>query len=383
MNNSLILELIHMLHDAWPQLSLAVYDPAGKLLCSAPSPLRRKLSHTPHNLRMLRGSTFTAAFDIPGLGILSMGGKTGSQQEAETVCSFAESCVRALKEKAAVFWRLSIENDPDSTLLKSLFTINNPEDISYVSLSASACGYDLTLRRAVILLELLLPGDSARPDISLFSLPMKIRTHPDFSNQDIIGWAGEKRIVICKALSADPGLLPEQQLAATLASLESRIRERYGISVRIGVSGAVTEPAKYTAALTAAQRTLSFARLFGKGQGAKFYESFLTEAEVAQIPKRELDHFFARHIAVIRETGWISETIEALIQCNMQLDEAAKLLFVHRNTLSFRLKQMRKNLDLDPVNRDSDYFTMLILYIYMKLYHVPVRAESQAAEKNG
>ena len=381
MNNSLIAELVHLLHDTWPQLNLAVYASDGKLLDSAPSPLRRKLSRTPHSLRMLRGSTFTAAFEIPGLGILSMGGKTGSPQEAETICSFAESCVRALKEKEAVFWRLSVENDRDSTLLKSLFSISNPEDVSYVSLSASACGYDLSLRRAVILMELVLP-DAARPDSSLVSLPMKIRALPDFGSQDIIGWVSEKRIVICKILSADPNQSPEQLLAEPLAALEHRLLERYGISVRLGVSNAVEDPLKYTAALTAAQRTLSFARVFGKGQGANFYESFLTEAEVAQLPKRELDHFFSRLIAVIRETGWMGETIEALIQCNMRLDETAKLLFVHRNTLSFRLKQMRKNLGLDPVNRDSDYFTMLVLYIYMKLYRVSDRTESSATEKN-
>ena len=70
------------------------------------------------------------------------------------------------------------------------------------------------------------------------------------------------------------------------------------------------------------------------------------------------------------------ETLKALVLHHMDQRETAKSLFIHRNTLAFRLKQIREKLNLDPYGRDSDRFTLTAFYIYTVLYYPQEKNET-------
>ena len=50
--------------------------------------------------------------------------------------------------------------------------------------------------------------------------------------------------------------------------------------------------------------------------------------------------------------------------CNMDISMAAEALFIHRNTMVFRLNQLKKQLNLNPFHKDNDRFKLILLYHY-------------------
>ena len=377
MTNTLLRELLESLRETWPKLSAAAFDTEEKLILSVPDPLKHPLPSVPQDPRFSKGNTFMASIDVPDHGVLSFGGKAGSRREAEEIFGFAKSLCRALLEKESSYWHFQLERDLHSAFLNSLFTVSGEEDASYVRLFAKSLGLELDRRRAVILICLDSSGSSAKhPDRALWTLPDQLALLPFFGPQDLLGWTGESRLIALKTLQGTASVV-KAELQAGLLAIRRMLADRWRLSARISVSTAVDSTEQYSAALTAAQRALNFTGAADREPEIIFFEDYLLEAEVAQLPRKALDHFFAPHISALRETVWMRETLEALIRSEMRMDEAANLLFIHRNTLSFRLKQIRKLLHLDPVNRDSDYFTIHVLCIYLQLYR-PLAEEAEA-----
>ena len=375
MIDHLLQELSDSFREGCPRADMAVYSLGGELLFSVPCPLRRILPPEPHRPRSVRKGSFTASVLIPGHGTFAFGVKAGSAGEPDRIYAFLQSLVRVLLDKEAASLLLRMEEDPCSALLKSLFTISTEEDASYVELSALALGYSMNVSRAVILLNLEHAGTSQALPGEISVLPEYLRLSGLLGEQDITGWLHDDQIIFLKALPEASPVPLREMLKEPLLRIKKQVEARFPVRVRIHAGTVARELRQYAAGLTAAQRTLEFAEIFQHGDEVHFFEDYRLETEVSQMPRRELEHFFEPHLQALRETHWLLPTMEALIRCQMRLEETARALFIHRNTLSFRLKQMRRLLRLDPVNSDSDYFTMLILCIYIRLYRIPVKAE--------
>ncbi|QIB26585.1 PucR family transcriptional regulator [Caloranaerobacter azorensis] len=50
----------------------------------------------------------------------------------------------------------------------------------------------------------------------------------------------------------------------------------------------------------------------------------------------------------------------------MNLKNAAKDLYVHRNTIVFRLNKIKELLNIDPIHNDTDRILLRLLYFYIK-----------------
>ncbi|MCI8648576.1 MAG: hypothetical protein HFG20_00410 [Anaerotruncus sp.] len=376
--NHLMFEIAQKLHETYPQLEIAAFDTASSLLCSYPDPLHRKLSSNPHPPKMIRNNHFTAAIEVANHGALAFGGRILGIPDVDTLYCFVKSYIKVLQEKESICWRLNVENDPCSVLLKSLFSISSEEDLSYVTLSAAAQGYDLALPRVIILIECSAPDNGGRLlDSSMAVLPASIKELPFFSQQDMVGWSSEHQIVICKALEGLQEYSLRDLCAQPLHSLCELLQAQYHLPAQISVSPIVQQAQQYATCLTLAQKTLSFSKMFEHYQSVHFYDDYLLETEVSQLPPKVLEHFFAGHVQAIKRSSWMAETLDALIRNNMALDETAQSLYIHRNTLAFRLRQIRKTLRLDPVNCDSDYFTLMVLNIYLHSYNRNIAKESK------
>lgn len=366
----LMYEITQKLLETYPQLEVAAFDTTGKRICSYPGSPSRRLSASPHPPKILRGSHFTAAIPVPSHGAVAFDGKISDIQDPDTLYAFAKNYIKILQEQESIRWKLGIENAPCSVLLKSLFSISSDEDVSYVTRSAKAQGYDLELPRVILLIELSAAEASDRLlDSAMLGLPAEIRQLPFFSEQDIIGWGNDHQIAICKALGRPQDGTLRERFAPSLGELCTLLQTQYHICAKVSVSPPVQEIRRYVACLTIAQKTLMFAKRFGRDQMVHFYDDYLLETEISQLPPKVLDHFFASQVKVIERSSWMAETIDALVRHQMALDKVSCTLYIHRNTLAFRLRQIRKTLRLDPVNRDSDYFTLMVLNIYLHLYH--------------
>lgn len=86
-------------------------------------------------------------------------------------------------------------------------------------------------------------------------------------------------------------------------------------------------------------------------------------------PKSKLESLFENYAEAVREQmdeEWFLKTVEAILECNMNIAQAADKLYVHKNTLSIRIKKIKNILDLDPFFNVRDAIFLMGLYYYMK-----------------
>ncbi|MDI9440813.1 MAG: sugar diacid recognition domain-containing protein [Bacillota bacterium] len=81
-----------------------------------------------------------------------------------------------------------------------------------------------------------------------------------------------------------------------------------------------------------------------------------------------LDNMFRGSMQKVFEDQSIGEVVEGLVRNDLNISQTAKSLFVHRNTLLYRMDKIRDATGLDPRNA-MDLFTLLLgyhVYLYYK-----------------
>ena len=116
-----------------------------------------------------------------------------------------------------------------------------------------------------------------------------------------------------------------------------------------------------------ARKAVQLGKLFNQPLSL-FYNDiqFIDNLLNANLPVAELVTKFSS-IDDIKSGEDIITTLSAYIAHNGDIAETAKSLFIHRNTLTYRLKIMQKRFNLDPKNT-TDLFQLYIGLIYF-IYH--------------
>lgn len=71
---------------------------------------------------------------------------------------------------------------------------------------------------------------------------------------------------------------------------------------------------------------------------------------------------------ILSEMDWevFSQTMEALIQSNLRLQESANRLFMHKNTIQIRVEKIKRGLGINPLKSPKDAIFLIMLYHFMK-----------------
>lgn len=98
-----------------------------------------------------------------------------------------------------------------------------------------------------------------------------------------------------------------------------------------------------------------------------FFTDYIREYFRTLIPRQELQHVFniyGREINKDQRRQFV-ELIGALEETNYNLSEAAKLLFVHKNTLVYRYNKLKDYLGINPIESADDRRFTELLYLYL------------------
>ena len=100
----------------------------------------------------------------------------------------------------------------------------------------------------------------------------------------------------------------------------------------------------------------------------RFFYDRTSEYFYSVLPKEELHRVFYQYDRQLQgeDRVQILETIRALINTNFNMTEAAKSLFIHKNTMVYRYNKIKDMLDIDPIHEASDRSFLTILYLTLK-----------------
>ena len=348
-------EVINKLKAATDR-SIGVIDAEGTVVaCSEPDLVGSKL---PELSRLL------ALSEEP---LLSKGGKTvkkltsndeayvyavfadGGDELARSVCLMADV---ALSE-AMLYYE---EKHDVATFIKNIITDNIlPGDI-YIR--AKELHFSTDQARTVFLVRQGGVGDAAAVDIlqSLF---------PD-RQQDFVISINENDLVVVKSHSA---LVEQEELLELAHSIEDTLKNQLYLKVTIGIGTTAQHLRELADSYKEAQVAIEVGKVFDTDKTVMSYENLGIGRLIYQLPTTLCEIFLSEVFkknsidSLDQETLF---TINKFFENNLNVSETSRKLFVHRNTLVYRLEKIKKLTGLDL--REFDHAIIFKVALMVKKY---------------
>ncbi len=237
------------------------------------------------------------------------------------------------------------------TLLLMQLVSRRPPDRAEIARWAAAMGWDLVAPRAVVLIEL----ENAGAPLRVAGQPLEdqlIRVVQEASGTGAIIWGLETGL----ALLVEPG----RSLGRVCCLIHAAVhRALEGVSVMVAAGRVYDDPGKLQRSHEEALSALSLGRdLRGRDFVVEHEElgvyRLLSRLETAEL-RRHRDETLARLLEYDRaHSGSLVETLEAFLRCDYNRVHTAAQLFIHYNTLRYRLAQIDRLTDdarRDPTSR--------------------------------
>lgn len=148
------------------------------------------------------------------------------------------------------------------------------------------------------------------------------------------------------------------------------VNEELGVAPCVGV-GSVTSgfydlSVSYTRAVTA----LRYAEVFSGGEGVHSYKEYMLVKMLEEVPKSHLAEFMndvtEEEIREVFDDEEMLQTAERFLSSSLNVSETSRNLYMHRNTLLYRLDKIEKATGLN-IRMFPDAVTFRILTILYKL----------------
>ena len=158
--------------------------------------------------------------------------------------------------------------------------------------------------------------------------------------------------------------------AAYAQGIFRSVKEELGISVDIGVSAVVKNLFEINNAYLQAVNALRMSKNYNSSYGVHAYKDYIFVKMLEDIPKFKLNEYLETLISPEAKSIFRDEdtllTAESFLEKDLNVSETARSLYMHRNTLIYRLDKIEKETGLD-IKRFSDAVNFRLIAIMLKI----------------
>ena len=254
----------------------------------------------------------------------------GDDEQAKIYCNLAYIALNDAK----VFYE---EKHDRGTFVKNIIMDNIlPSDI-YIR--AKELHFATDAPRAVFLVRQVGAMDVATVDVLAGMFPDK--------NQDFVLSINESDVAVVKQLEKEA---TAKELEKMAQAMESTLKKELSVSVVIGIGTVASHLRELADAYKEAQTAIEVGKVFDTEKSVSNYENLGIGRLIYQLPTTLCDIFLTEVFkknsidSLDQETLF---TINKFFENNLNVSEASRKLFVHRNTLVYRLEKIKKLTGLD------------------------------------
>ena len=255
---------------------------------------------------------------------------SGDDEQARAYCNLAHIALNDAK----VFYE---EKHDRATFVKNIIMDNIlPGDI-YIR--AKELHFAADAPRAVYLVRQIGHGDVSTVDVITGLFPDKL--------QDFVISINESDIAIVKQLAGEP---KEGELEAIAATVAKTLKKELNIKSAIGIGTVASHLRELADAYKEAQTAIDVGKVFDTEKSIINYENLGIGRLIYQLPTTLCEMFLSEVFkknsidSLDHETLF---TINKFFENNLNVSETSRKLFVHRNTLVYRLEKIKKLTGLD------------------------------------
>ena len=192
---------------------------------------------------------------------------------------------------------------------------------------------------------------------------------------DFVTTVDEHSVVLVKDISNETAT--EEELEDVAKSLVDSLHMEAMVKVRVGYGNMVTEISEIAQSFQEAKMALQVGKVFYAEKDTISYGKLGIGRLIYQLPMSLCNMFikevFGDKIPDVLEDEEAMSTITKFFENNLNISETARQLYVHRNTLVYRLERIEKEIGLD-IRKFDDAMTFRIA--------VMVMAHMKDADKN-
>ena len=186
------------------------------------------------------------------------------------------------------------------------------------------------------------------------------------TSKDYVISISEQDIVIVKTLAKNTTV---EDLEKYATQMINKISAEYGVKVSVGISSAVENLKDLARAHKEARMSLEVGKVFDIEKPVMSYDNLGIGRLIYQLPTTLCEIFLGEVFkkgsleSLDRETLM---TVQSFFENNLNVSETSRKLFVHRNTLVYRLEKIRKLTGLDL--REFDHAVTFRVALMVKKY---------------
>ena len=249
----------------------------------------------------------------------------------------AESTSMILAISLANIKNLYDEKYDKGSFLKNIILDNIlPSDIY---MKSKELHFSIDVQRIVFLIKFQTKGDIMPFDIIQNMFPDK--------NKDYVISVGESDVVLISEIKGNCDMREMEKIARQIADT---LNTEFFVKVSIGIGTAVTNIKDLAASYKEAQVAIEVGKVFDTEKNIVSYENLGIGRLIYQLPTTLCEMFMQE----VFKKGSLESldhetltTIQSFFENNLNVSETARKLFVHRNTLVYRLEKIRKLTGLD------------------------------------
>ena len=152
--------------------------------------------------------------------------------------------------------------------------------------------------------------------------------------------------------------------------LAQSLKEELGLSVTVGVGSTVRELKDIADSYTRAENAIRYADVFSVKGNVHSYREFILVKMLEEVPESKLEKYLSEftdeNFKELFEDEEMLSTAEEFLQTSLNVSETSRNLYMHRNTLLYRLDKIEKATGLN-IRSFSDAVSFRALTLIYKL----------------
>jgi len=288
----------------------------------------------------------------------------GIQANDKTLYGKVKLFIDLIEKNTALKDDYNIETaESKAFFLDKILNYQNEEELNSIELWNIEFGYNLKLPRITCIISFKnLFVDKRKEYIEKLIFHVLI-SHKFISTEDIISFINADQLVICKAIYTNGLENFRKDFADFFKYLNTYSLQNWKEELNCGIG--LCHPGFEN--IKNSFEEAAFALEINKQPGLAFLEDYLLEYILSKIPLHISEHFFKDKYTQIKDRAELIDSINALVNNNMNVGQAASSIFVHKNTLMLRMKNIKNILKLDPFHKENDRVTLLLLQHYINM----------------
>lgn len=297
-------------------------------------------------------------------------GITGKPSQISELTNIVKSMIELMYEQELLKQKMYYRRSNKVFFINEVLNISNRESLTSIKNWGAKLGYDMSVRRTIVIIQF-----EAKEDRQAFfstedmthDFMINLKKVKNHHKNDISTFLSSSRIVILKASYEGDDALEKQHLKEYVEAINLFVKDKYPMECRIGAGSFYDDLYDLKESFFEAEYLVN--RYIGDtDKNSRFIQDHLIGYFASKLQEGVMEHFFDESYKKVKEFPELLDTIVSLVNNNMHLNMCSQDLFVHRNTVLFRMNKIKEILQIDPVNvgEERAFFSLFAEYILFK-----------------